>query len=144
MAPNDDTSFLKTSVEVLSFFDENEIRRITPDIERNVYRTGQPLLVKGEVTAGFYIIKKGRAVVTYKTKAVVSKRDLKAGDFFGEITLLEDMPSDATIIAAEDETEVLTIPSESFKKLLGMQPILKTILLGKAAERRKPLQTNEP
>lgn len=144
MAPNDDTGFLKTSVEVLSFFDENEIRRITPDIERNVYRAGQALLVKGEVTAGFYIIKKGRAVVTYKTKAVVSKRELKAGDFFGEITLLEDMPSDATIIAAEDETEVLTIPSESFKKLLDMQPILKSILLGKVAERRKPLQANEP
>lgn len=144
MAPNDDTIFLKTSVDVLSFFNENEIRKITPDIERNVYRTGQTLLVRGEVTTGFYIIKKGKAIASYKTQAGGAQRELKAGDFFGEITLLEDMPSEAAIKAAEDETEVLTIPSDSFKKLLEMQPRLKTSLLNKVAQRRKAIEGNNP
>ncbi len=34
MVPNDDTIFLKKSVDVLSFFNEEQLRRITPDIER--------------------------------------------------------------------------------------------------------------
>lgn len=139
MPPFDDTMFLKQSVEVLSFFNEEQLRRVTPDIERSAYNTGQTVLLRGEVSSAFYIIKKGKAVATYKTKTETAVRELKTGDFFGEISLLEDMPSDAAIKAAEDDTVVLMIPSASFRKLLEMQPLLKNSLIAKVAERRKAL-----
>lgn len=139
MPPFDETLFLKQSVDVLSFFNEEQLRRITPDIERNSYAKGQSVLLRGEVASAFYIVKKGKAVATYKLKAQTSAVELKPGDFFGEISLVEDMPSDATIKAAEDDTVVMTIPSASFRKLLEMQPLLKTSLLNKVAERRKAL-----
>lgn len=132
--------FLKQSVEVLSFFNEDQLRRVTPDIERTSYNAGQMVLLRGEVTSAFYIIKKGGVTATYKNKEGTTAVELKAGDFFGEISLLEDMPSDAAIKASADDTVVLMIPSASFKKLLEMQPLLKNGLLSKVAERRKALQ----
>lgn len=139
MAPFDDTVFLKKSVEVLSFFNEEQLRRVTPDIERASYKTGQTVLLRGEVTSAFYIVKSGQVRASYKTAAGPVALDLKAGDFFGEISLLEDMPNDASIKALEEDTVVLTIPSGSFRKLLEMQPLLKNGLLAKVAERRKAL-----
>lgn len=140
MPPFDDTMFLKQSVEVLSFFNEDQLRRVTPDIERTSYNLGQMVLLRGEVTSAFYIIKKGAVTAAYKNTGGTAIVELKTGDFFGEISLLEDMPSDAAIKAAEDDTVVLMIPSASFKKLLEMQPLLKTGLLTKVAERRRALQ----
>lgn len=134
--PFDDTMFLKQSVDVLSFFNEEQLRRITPNIERNEYKAGHSVLLRGEVSTGFYIIKKGKAVAAYKTRQGPATLDLKAGDFFGEITLLQDLASDASIKAAEDGTVILTISSEDFKKLLEMQPLLKSSLLKKVADRR--------
>jgi CRP-like cAMP-binding protein len=140
MAPNDDTIFLKSSVDVLSFFNEDQLRRVTPDIERHDYRAGQTVIMRGEVSSGFYIIKKGRASAAYKTAGGTVNQELKVGDFFGVITLLQDMPSDAAVKAVEDDTTILTIPADSFRKLLEMQPLLKKSLLDKAAQARKPPQ----
>ncbi len=139
MTPFDDTVFLKKSVEVLSFFNEEQLRRVTPDIERASYKAGQTVLLRGEVTSAFYIVKSGQVRASYKTKEGPVSLDLKAGDFFGEISLLEDMPNDAAVKALDEDTVVLTIPSGSFRKLLEMQPLLKNGLLAKVAERRKSL-----
>ncbi|MBI5241402.1 MAG: cyclic nucleotide-binding domain-containing protein [Elusimicrobia bacterium] len=144
MAPNDDTIFLKSSVDVMSFFNEDQLRRVTPDIVRTVYRAGQTVIMRGEVSSGFYIIKKGRASAAYKTAGGTVSQELKAGDFFGVVTLLQDMPSDASIKAVEDDTTILTIPADSFRKLLEMQPLLKKSLLDKAAQARKSLQPPQP
>lgn len=136
--PFEDTVFLK-NIDVLSFFNEEQLRRVTPDLERKTYAKGQTLLLRGEISSGLSLIKKGSAAAHYKTPKGPVERPLKTGDFFGEITLLADAPSDAQIKAAEDDTIVLTIPPESFRKLLEMQPILKKALTDKAAVRRKEL-----
>lgn len=138
MAPFDDTMFLK-NIDVLSFFNEEQLRRVTPDIERRDYKAGQTVILRGEVSSGFYIIKKGRALARYQLARGPVQAELKPGDFFGVMSLLGDEASDASIKAAEDETTVLTIPAESFSKLLQLQPLLKKLLLDKVAERRKAL-----
>jgi len=139
MAPFDDTLFLRSSVDVLSFFNEEQLRKVTPDIERRSYRSGQTVILRGEISSGFYIIKKGKATAVYKTPAGMVSQPLGVGDFFGVMTLLQDMPSDAAIKAAEDDTEIITIPADSFKKLIEMQPLLRTGLLAKVLERYKKL-----
>ncbi|MFH1725452.1 MAG: cyclic nucleotide-binding domain-containing protein [Elusimicrobiota bacterium] len=136
--PFDDTMFLKMSVDIMSFFDPDQLRKVTPDIEHNEYTKGQPVLFKGQITDGFYIIKKGKATVFSKAKGGEETiAELAAGDFFGEMSVLDDIASTASVRAAEDGTEILTIPSESFEKLLQMQPLLKKGLLDKIAERQK-------
>lgn len=139
--PNEDTVFLKTSVDVLSFFDPEQLRRVTPDIEHRAYNKGETVIFKGQITEGFYIIKKGKVSVLLKPKAGESSAatvELVTGDFFGEISILEETAATASIKAAEDGTDILTIPHASFQKLLEMQPLLKKGLLDKVAKRRPP------
>ena len=136
--PHQDTIFLKTSVDVLSFFNEDQLRRVTPDIERHSYNKGQSVLFKGQITDGFYIIKKGKVTVFTKPKGgPEAHHDLVKGDFFGEMSVLDDIASTAAVRAAEDGTEVLTIPHSSFEKLIEMQPLLKKGLLDKIAKRQE-------
>lgn len=135
--PYDDTLFLKSKVDILSFFNEEQLRKVTPDIERNVYAKGDYVLLKGEVANGFYIVKQGRVAVLLKPKEKPEQvQELAAGEFFGEISLLEDTAATASVKAAEDGTEVIVIPHSSFQKLLEMQPLLKKALGEKAASRK--------
>lgn len=139
--PYEDTMFLKMSVDVLSFFDPEQLRRITPDIERNTYKKGETVIFKGQITDGFYIIKNGSVLVVMKPKPGQTDPvtvPLAKGDFFGEMSLLEETAATASVRAAVDDTEILTIPSGSFAKLLEMQPLLKKGLLDKIAARRPP------
>ncbi|MFC1679607.1 cyclic nucleotide-binding domain-containing protein, partial [Elusimicrobiota bacterium] len=102
--PHDDTIFLKGSVDVLSFFNEEQLRRVTPDIERATYKKGDLLMFKGEITSGFYIIKQGKVRVSTKEK----NYDLARGDFFGEMSVLEDTAATESVRASEDDTEIIT------------------------------------
>lgn len=130
--------FLKGQVDVLSYFDENQLRKITPDIERKTYMNGQKIVLRGMITRDFYIIKKGKATATAKLGDTPQTIELKPGDFFGELSLIESAASDVTIVASEDGTEVLTIPHNSFQKLVEMQPVMKKMLQDKITARRKP------
>lgn len=138
--PQEDTIFLKTKVDILSFMNEEQLRRVTPDIEHTAYSKGDVVILKGEVTNGFYIVKKGKVAVAIKRKdGPPTNCELAAGEFFGEISMLQDTAATASVKAVEDGTEVLMIPHDSFRKLLEMQPLLKQAVLQKAAARKAPV-----
>lgn len=137
--PFDDTIFLKKKVDVLSFFTDEQLRHVTSVIERNSYKKGQTLVFQGEVTNNFFVIKKGRVSVSHrnpKDKEQAMSTELKAGDFFGEVSLLENLTSNATVKAAEDDTEVLVISHDSFQYLLKQNPQLETVLRERIAQRK--------
>ncbi len=138
--PHEDTMFLNTKVDILSFFDPDQLRKVTPDIEHNTYKSGESIVFKGQITDGFYIIKQGKVMVNTKnSKGRPVSVKLEVGDFFGEMSVLEDTASTSSIKAAADGTEVLTIPHDSFQKLIGMQALLLINLKKKADERKKQL-----
>ena len=135
--PNEDTMFLNTKVDILTFFDPDQLRKVTPDIEHKTYKKGEPIIFKGEITEGFYIIKNGTVSITTKdAKGRPLTVKLVVGDFFGEMSVLEDQASGANIKSSEDDTEILMIPHASFRKLCEMEAFLM-IALKKKADARK-------
>ncbi len=145
--PFDDTIFIKKNVDVLSFFSDELLRKVTSVIERNTYKKGQTILFQGEVGQAFYIVKKGQVAVTAKPakdKEPALLAELKAGDFFGEMSLLEPTAATATIKASLDETEILTIPHEAFQFLLKQSPLLEATLREKISTRRKQKEQSAP
>ena len=136
--PFDDTMFLKKNVDVLSFFTDDQLRRVTAVIDRKIFNAGQTVIFQGEVSNNFYIIKKGRVQVAAKSGgAKADLAELKAGDFFGEISLLESSTATATIKALEENTEILTISHEVFQSLLKQNPYLETKLRERIESRKK-------
>ncbi len=60
---------------------------------------GDAVVREGEVGDRFYVIESGRVQVTQADRVL---REETAGDFFGEIALLRDVPRTATVTALED------------------------------------------
>ena len=136
--PFDDTMFIKRNVDVLSFFTDDQIRTITQDIDRQVYKKGQTVVFQGEINTNFHIIKRGRVEVIAKGGGEkVKLAELGAGDFFGEMSLLDSGTANATIRSLEDDTVVLMVPAEVFKHFLRQNPALELALREKVAERQR-------
>ena len=71
------------------------------------------------------------------TKNGQSINTLRAGDFFGEIALVEDTPRTATVTATTP-VRALVITDRAFKRLLDEQPEIQRKVLVALAERVKP------
>ena len=87
------------------------------------YQVKDTIVREGEMGSTFYIVRQGGAVVTRGTNAdgMPQRIDYKyPGDYFGEASLLEGMPRNATVIADVPGTEALCIDKALFdQRLLG-------------------------
>jgi len=98
------------------------------------FPTGHVIARQGEIGTGFFVIVSGSVRVA-RDGAVVAH--LGAGDFFGELSVLDRMPRNA-MVAAEEPTSCLALASWDFDAVLLEQPALTlAILRGVAARLRE-------
>ena len=98
------------------------------------FPAGHVIARQGEIGTGFFVIIDG-AVRVVRDGTVVAK--LGPGEFFGELSVLDRMPRNATV-AAEAATTCLALASWDFEKVLLEQPALTlAILRGVAARLRE-------
>ena len=92
---------------------------------------GLPLGVAGRATLGLgrRITGKSAEEVTAELQARTAEQlftvlgELKGGDFFGELALIEEHPRSATVIATEP-TDCLLFPAWEFTALLEEHPVI--------------------
>lgn len=89
------------------------------------YETDEVFFDQGDPGHEMFILLKGKAVVSIKSVDgfSVPLNDIEAGDFFGEMSLLENLPRSATIQAME-ECLVIVITEENFEQIIAEQPNL--------------------
>lgn len=95
---------------------------------------GKELTRVGEPGHEFFVLLEGEADVTKDGQSI---NTLRAGDFFGEIALVEDTPRTATVTATTP-VRMLVITDRAFKRLLDEQHELQRKVLVALAERVKP------
>ena len=94
----------------------------------------RPIVRQGEIGTGFYIIVSGTVEVIRDGVAVAR---LGPGEFFGELSVLDRMPRNASV-AADGPTSCLALASWDFDAVLLEQPALTlAILRGVAARLRE-------
>ena len=84
---------------------KNQIERLARRFVERDYEEGKAMVTQGQGGEGFFIITSGHAdVIRQRLDGSKEKRLLKtlsAGDFFGELALLDDGPRTASVIATE-------------------------------------------
>ena len=95
---------------------------------------GHVIAREGEIGTGFFVIVDGTVRVVRDGTVVAH---LGAGEFFGELSVLDRLPRNATV-SAEEATSLLALASWDFEEVLLDQPALTlAILRGVAARLRE-------
>jgi len=95
------------------------------------YDSGQTIVKKGERGLGFYLVLDGS--VEIKSDETTLSR-LEEGQFFGEMSLLDDQPRSADVVAIEP-TRCLVLSGSSFKELVSCNPRIALKILQEVARR---------
>jgi CRP/FNR family transcriptional regulator, cyclic AMP receptor protein len=86
---------------------------------------GRELTTEGTTGYEFFFIASGTATVKRKKRKVAT---LKAGDYFGELALLADVPRNATVVADTD-MELYVVDRRQFSALVRDVPEIAVKLL---------------
>lgn len=92
---------------------------------------GSDVVVEGDAGDGLYIVASGAADVLRNGEAVAS---LGLGDYFGELSLFDPAPRNATVRAAEPLSYVMLTP-DAFAQALDEIPEIRDALLHGMATR---------
>jgi CRP/FNR family transcriptional regulator/CRP/FNR family cyclic AMP-dependent transcriptional regulator len=125
-------------VPLFSGFDEAELRRVA-ELSRIVeVPAGTVVTQIGEPGNSFFVIIDGAVAVR---TPVGAGSQLKPGDFFGEMSLLDGEPRSATIVAATD-LRLLIVDRAQFWRLLDEAPdLIRGILMTLSRRVRRLEQT---
>ena len=113
---------------------KGELREVERLVHRRLYKEGEVIFWEGEPGVGIYIIQKGDVGI-YKEYDKPGQKELArlhAGDFFGEMALLEDDCRSATAVAC-GETCLFGLIHPDLFDLIDRKPQLGVKLLSALA-----------
>ena len=86
-------------VPLFSDLEPRELERLSGSFKERTFDAGQTVATEGEGGAGFFVIESGEAVVSVHGE---ERGRLGAGDYFGDIALIDQGARSATIVADSD------------------------------------------
>ena len=86
-------------VPLFAGLDNRELEQIAATMRERRFSTGDTVTEEGAGGAGFFIVESGQAEVEVEGQP---RGTIGAGDYFGEIALLRDVPRTATVTARTD------------------------------------------
>jgi CRP/FNR family transcriptional regulator, cyclic AMP receptor protein len=119
MATMVSTAVLK-AVPLFASFPEDQLRMLTGVVTRRSLPRSTTVMASGDPTDSLYIVLSGRLKVMMSDaegKEVILSI-LTAGEFFGEMGLIDDAPRSASVVSIE-ACELLSIAKRDFKKCLA-------------------------
>ena len=130
MAMTDPVKML-AGVPIFEGLSKKELQAIADAGKQITHASGSALAKEGDSGVGFFLILDGVASVTVAERP---RRKLGPGDFFGEISLLDQGPRTATVLAQTAVT-TLGLTAWSFKRLVEQNPSIASKMLKVMAQR---------
>jgi len=117
-------------VPLFSGLETREINLLFKASERKKFRKNQVIFLEDEFGDVFFLILSGKIKVTKISPdgQEIILSILTSGDFFGEMSLLDNEPRSATAIAAED-SELIVLKQKNFLSILYENKLLLRKLL---------------
>lgn len=107
--------------EALPAADLQQILRILPQVDIIKYGPGSNIMSQGDAAENFYIIMSGRVEILRRDAKgeEILINTLSAGNYFGEIGLMEGRSRTATVrVAPDNSVEVIVLDGETFRQLI--------------------------
>ena len=103
MPADNRVEFLR-SVPMFSEMDDAELAELARDLKPRAYSAGEPVFFQGDSGNAVYIVESGtvRIYVHAEDGQEISVILYSAGDLFGEMSLLDQMPRSASAVAMEN------------------------------------------
>lgn len=119
-----------------------DIKTLAATARERQFMTGERLLTEGENGAGLYVITAGKVRVTRRNASgeEVELGVYDPGAVLGEMSLLDDLPRSASVIATEP-TRALVIPVWEFRAELRNSPDMAIKLLEVMSRRLRALNS---
>jgi CRP-like cAMP-binding protein len=136
----DDTARALARVPLFAGCSDDDIRDIAAIAHLLSFEGGAVIVPEGEEGQGFYLIMSGEASVVQGTTVI---NTLAAGDFFGEIALLEGTPRTASVIAV-GSVVCLGILRADFRPLLIRQPRIALRIIEEEGRRYEKVGGDAP
>ncbi len=132
-----------SDVSIFAPLSEEETQKLAKSSQVRVFAPDEKIVRQGQNGSSMFVIHRGSVTVQTREDGVSTVlRNLREGDFFGEMGLLTGEPRTATVTATE-ETEVLEINNLCLKPVLEENPELVKALSQIVEERRRSLDKLE-
>ena len=124
------------SVPLFASLDDEAASRLRELLETELRPAGSVLFRKGEPGGAMYLIEGGRVRIHIRDDDgdEVTLAELAAGDFFGEMAILDGKPRSATATVSED-ARLAVLTHEHFHDFVGSTPQVALSMLAAITER---------
>jgi CRP-like cAMP-binding protein len=110
-----------------------QLQAVAEMMDEESFARGAKVVRKGISGSGFYVITDGEAAVLVEGQDLLSH--LRAGDFFGELSILTGEAVVADVVAVSDELRCAVLPDHQLRQLLLDYPEV-TLRMLEAMSRR--------
>lgn len=133
-------TFLKDHVPLFAGVAEAHLETLAGASKVQPFRNGQTVLFQGITVDELHVVCTGKLTVLVKLpgRGLAPVAELNPGDVFGETSIFEHGTAGATIKSAADDTYVLAIPQDAFRRLLAEDPAFVERVKALIASRRPP------
>ena len=126
------------SVPFFAGLDEKKRRAIASQGKELSYKTGDSIVDEGTMGVGFYLLLDGRAEVRKGPKVLAT---LGKGQFFGEMSLIDEQPRSADVVAIAP-TKCWALTSWGFNALVKTHPEIALLMLKETVKRLRAAQAS--
>ncbi len=120
------------NVPLFSGLELKDLKTIGESFKEIKYSPGQVIEKEGEKGVSFFLIIEGSVEIHRGSKTLAK---LGAGQFFGEMALIDSSPRSATAIAGDASTRCLVMTSWTWDSFLQTKPKIAIALVKELARR---------
>ena len=126
-----DVSSALGTVPLFHAFSKRQLKMIAESGREYKYKSGYKLVGEGATGDRFYLILDGKVEIRKGGKVLAT---LSKGQFFGELSMIDEQPWAADVIAVQ-VTHCLTLSKRVFSRLMWLHPELLRLILKDVVKR---------
>ena len=137
-----DSTALLRSIPLFEGLEEDDLVALSAALEPRSFRAGSMIFAQGDVGSAMYIIESGDVNIHLPGEKShrISLKDIARGEYFGELSLFDDLPRSASALATSNAV-LLELQRETLENYLDRRPRAAMAILRTMGQRLRETNT---